>query len=144
MLPVCSWSVSVVHCHVKLEGAEPDVVIRLTTFYQLNCIRVVFRFLFCVPLLIMALDGIRGPYPIIGDPFPAHDGRDWLFRFICDNTSHFLPAFHTRESGYQAKPSSPHSSKLHPPSSPLPNYSDGRRFPSPKPTLARHQNPKCI
>ncbi|KAF7362470.1 hypothetical protein MVEN_00594600 [Mycena venus] len=43
---------------VKAEGAEPDVVVRLATFFNLNCIRVVFRFLFTVPLLVLALDGL--------------------------------------------------------------------------------------
>ncbi|KAJ7799965.1 hypothetical protein B0H14DRAFT_1698626 [Mycena olivaceomarginata] len=43
---------------VKAEGAEPDVVIRLTTFYHHNCIRVVFRFFFTVPLLVLAVDGL--------------------------------------------------------------------------------------
>ena len=64
--------------HVKAEGADPTVVVRLTTFYQLNvCFilkytsigwtnrhkqlaRVVFRFLFTVPLLIVAVDGLVG------------------------------------------------------------------------------------
>ncbi len=66
--------------HVKTEGADPSVVVRLATFYQLNVsvinrysihsivanipgeqqVRVVFRFLFTTPLLILALDGIIG------------------------------------------------------------------------------------
>ncbi|KAF8234414.1 hypothetical protein L208DRAFT_1359668, partial [Tricholoma matsutake] len=55
--------------HVKSEGAEPAVVIRLTTFYRLNCIRVIFRFLFTLPLLILASDGISAPYPVVGNRF---------------------------------------------------------------------------
>ncbi|TCD61622.1 hypothetical protein EIP91_008146, partial [Steccherinum ochraceum] len=46
--------------HVKAEGAEPTVVVRLATFYQLNLARVVFRFLFTIPLIVLALDGIVG------------------------------------------------------------------------------------
>ncbi|KAF8627650.1 hypothetical protein AX15_004343 [Amanita polypyramis BW_CC] len=41
---------------VKAEGAQPTVVVRLATFYQLNQIRVVFRFIFTIPLLIIAAD----------------------------------------------------------------------------------------
>ena len=70
---------------VKGEGAEPTVVVRLITFYQLNVsllasltpaldervskqIRVVFRFIYTVPLLIVAADGIQAPFPIVGSP----------------------------------------------------------------------------
>ena len=46
--------------HVKAEGADPTVVVRLATFYNLNQARVVFRFMFTLPLLVLALDGIVG------------------------------------------------------------------------------------
>ncbi|EED85382.1 predicted protein [Postia placenta Mad-698-R] len=46
--------------HVKAEGADPSVVVRLTTFLYFNRARVVFRFLFTVPLLMLAIDGITG------------------------------------------------------------------------------------
>ncbi|KAF8749813.1 hypothetical protein RHS01_09800 [Rhizoctonia solani] len=44
---------------VKNEGAEPEVVVRLSTFHELNIIRVVFRFMFVLPLLTLAADGIK-------------------------------------------------------------------------------------
>ncbi|KAF8262510.1 hypothetical protein EI94DRAFT_1780020 [Lactarius quietus] len=50
--------------HVKAEGAAPDIVVRLATFYELNLIRIVFRFLAATPLLILAVDGIRGAHRI--------------------------------------------------------------------------------
>ncbi|KAI9465377.1 hypothetical protein BJY52DRAFT_1424761 [Lactarius psammicola] len=50
--------------HVKAEGAAPDVVVRLATFYELNLIRIVFRFLAATPLLVLAVDGIRGPHMV--------------------------------------------------------------------------------
>jgi len=50
--------------HVKAEGAAPDVVVRLATFYELNLIRIVFRFLAATPLLILAVDGIQGTHLI--------------------------------------------------------------------------------
>ena len=79
--------------HVKTEGADPAVVVRLATFYQLNVsvmnrfvtpyivankfpdeqqVRVVFRFLFTIPLLILALDGIIGTEHPINRNLYAH------------------------------------------------------------------------
>ncbi|KAF7980123.1 hypothetical protein HWV62_39547 [Athelia sp. TMB] len=55
--------------HVKAEGAEPDVVVRLFTFYNLNVVRVVFRFVFTVPVLVLAIDGVQGTHPINASPF---------------------------------------------------------------------------
>ncbi|KAG2015497.1 hypothetical protein CC2G_008765 [Coprinopsis cinerea AmutBmut pab1-1] len=99
--------------HVKAEGADPDVVVRLTTFYQLNCIRVVFRFFFTLPLLIAA-DSISGPYPIVGNAFSL----DFLLMvggigcFISSGITLliFFPRSIAQESGYRAKVISPQSS----------------------------------
>ncbi|GLB37909.1 hypothetical protein LshimejAT787_0409600 [Lyophyllum shimeji] len=100
--------------HVRKEGAEPDVVVRLATFYQLNRIRVVFRYLFTVPLMIIALDGLASPYPIIGDPF-AMDFLLMMGGIGCFISSAitlliFFPRSITRESGYHPKAhsASPH------------------------------------
>ncbi|KAH9022447.1 hypothetical protein EDB84DRAFT_1510453 [Lactarius hengduanensis] len=49
---------------IYAEGAAPDVVVRLATFYELNLIRIVFRFLASTPLLILAVDGIRGAHRV--------------------------------------------------------------------------------
>lgn len=43
---------------VRVGGAPPDVVARLQTFHRLNLYRVVFRFLFTVPLFIVAFDSV--------------------------------------------------------------------------------------
>ncbi|TCD62709.1 hypothetical protein EIP91_006534 [Steccherinum ochraceum] len=40
-------------------GVDMSTIVRLTTFYELNAIRVVFRLLFVVPLLILGVDGAR-------------------------------------------------------------------------------------
>jgi hypothetical protein len=71
--------------YVRTEGADPDVVVRLTTSYQLNVMiscfsslssvdleinqmaRVCFRFLFTLPLFILALDGVQGDHSIDRD-----------------------------------------------------------------------------
>ncbi|TFY77324.1 hypothetical protein EWM64_g6689, partial [Hericium alpestre] len=50
--------------HVKAESAQPDVVVRLTTFYELNLLRVLLRFIAGISLLILAADGIRGRHDI--------------------------------------------------------------------------------
>lgn len=92
---------------VKAEGAEPSVVVRLVTFYQLNRIRVVFRFLFTIPFFILAADGIQPPYPIIEDLFAS----DLLFMlgaigsFISSGITLFVffPRSITEESGYSVQ-----------------------------------------
>ncbi|KAJ3539814.1 hypothetical protein NM688_g6314 [Phlebia brevispora] len=62
--------------HVKAEGADPSVVVRLATFYQLNLVRVVFRFLFTLPLFILAIDGIAGrTHPINHNLFWTGEAR---------------------------------------------------------------------
>lgn len=43
----------------KKNGVDTQTIVRLTTFHELNTLRVVFRFLFVAPLLILAIDGVR-------------------------------------------------------------------------------------
>lgn len=92
---------------VKSGGAEPDVVVRLATFYQLNLVRVTFRFMYTVPLFTLALDGVRdGPHVVVRDPFWS----DFLLMISgigCVVSSAitlliFFPRSLTRESGYEA------------------------------------------
>ncbi|KAJ3564882.1 hypothetical protein NP233_g8005 [Leucocoprinus birnbaumii] len=45
--------------NLKSEGVDISTIVRLTKFEELNKIRVLFRFLFCVPLLILGIDGSR-------------------------------------------------------------------------------------
>ncbi|KAH0588538.1 hypothetical protein H2248_004366 [Termitomyces sp. 'cryptogamus'] len=98
--------------YVKAEGAEPDVVIRLATFYQLNLIRVAFRFLFTLPLMVIAIDALHkgDHHPIINDPFAA-DFLLMMGAIGCTVSSAitlliFFPRSITRESGYKTKVSS--------------------------------------
>ncbi|CAL1711663.1 unnamed protein product [Somion occarium] len=110
--------------HVKAEGADPSVVVRLATFYQLNLARVVFRFLFTIPLLVIALDGIiDGPHNINKNVFWA----DFLhmiagigcFVSTCITLLIFFPRSITSEAGYRPKaptlPNSPKSAPITPP-----------------------------
>ncbi|KAI0731547.1 hypothetical protein C8Q72DRAFT_233727 [Fomitopsis betulina] len=43
---------------LKSEGVDMGTIVRLTTFHELNYIRIIFRFLFTVPLLILGVDGV--------------------------------------------------------------------------------------
>ncbi|KAJ8586445.1 hypothetical protein M405DRAFT_795558 [Rhizopogon salebrosus TDB-379] len=54
---------------VKEDGGEPSIVLRLVMFYQLNFARVLFRFLFSLPLFVLAVDGVQGYHSINQDPF---------------------------------------------------------------------------
>ncbi|OBZ69630.1 hypothetical protein A0H81_10208 [Grifola frondosa] len=55
--------------NLKSEGIDRRTIVRLTTFHELNCLRVIFRFLFVAPLLILAVDGIRPHQHINENPF---------------------------------------------------------------------------
>ncbi|KAG7091317.1 hypothetical protein E1B28_010361 [Marasmius oreades] len=44
---------------LKSEGVDVTTIVRLTKFHELNTIRVVFRFLFTVPFVILGIDGSR-------------------------------------------------------------------------------------
>jgi len=93
--------------HVKEEGADPDVVIRLTTFYNLNVFRVMFRFLFTIPLLVLAIDGIQGQHRINADPFWSDFllilGGIGCFTSSAITLVIFFPRSITQEAGYRAK-----------------------------------------
>ncbi|KAJ3784031.1 hypothetical protein GGU10DRAFT_39201 [Lentinula aff. detonsa] len=95
---------------VKFEGAEPEVVVRLTIFYQLNITRIIFRFMFHFPLLILALDAVQGPHDIIANQ-AASDLLAMLGGIGCFVSSAitlfiFFPRSITRENGYRVKISS--------------------------------------
>ncbi|KAI0774897.1 hypothetical protein BD413DRAFT_472444 [Trametes elegans] len=109
--------------HVKAEGADPSVVVRLATFFQLNEVRVVFRFLFTLPLLVLALDGIIGrTHPVNHNQFLT----DLFFMFGgigCFVSSMitlliFFPRSIVREAGYKPKLASAASFSSSAPASP--------------------------
>ncbi|KAF5387232.1 hypothetical protein D9757_006817 [Collybiopsis confluens] len=116
---------------VKQEGAEPEVVVRLTIFYQLNITRIIFRFIFHLPLLILALDSLRGPHRVVQNA-AASDLLVVLGGIGCFVSSAitlfiFFPRSITRESGYRVKISTSQTVDSHElptrPSS-LPDYHD--------------------
>ncbi|KAG1740846.1 uncharacterized protein EDB91DRAFT_341526 [Suillus paluster] len=56
---------------LKQADVDMNTIARLTKFHELNCIRILFRFLFTVPLVILAIDGVR-PHQHINDKmFPT-------------------------------------------------------------------------
>ncbi|KAK7057775.1 hypothetical protein R3P38DRAFT_2498250 [Favolaschia claudopus] len=122
---------------VKAEGAEPDVVVRLATFYNLNLIRVVFRFLFTVPLLTFALDGLTDEsFLIVGSPIAdilLMMGGIGCFVSSAITMLVFFPRSMTSEAGYRAHALS-QASKAQPQiPNELPDYErHGSPLPSPK------------
>ncbi|KAF8147721.1 hypothetical protein B0H34DRAFT_669394 [Crassisporium funariophilum] len=52
---------------IKKQGGTPDLVVRFAIVNELNRVRLVFRFFFNISLLIIGIDGVRGPYPIISN-----------------------------------------------------------------------------
>ncbi|KAH7883364.1 hypothetical protein F5I97DRAFT_232388 [Phlebopus sp. FC_14] len=57
--------------NMKNSNVDINTLVRLTKFHELNCIRVVFRFLFTIPFVILGVDGVR-PHQHINDKmFPT-------------------------------------------------------------------------
>lgn len=57
--------------NLKLAGVDMNTLVRLTKFHELNCIRIVFRFLFTIGFVILGIDGVR-PHQHINDKmFPT-------------------------------------------------------------------------
>ncbi|KAL5512465.1 hypothetical protein ACEPAG_3118 [Sanghuangporus baumii] len=44
---------------VKAEGVDSAIIVRLRKFYELNVIRIIFRFLMQIPLLSLGVDGLK-------------------------------------------------------------------------------------
>ncbi|THV02221.1 hypothetical protein K435DRAFT_836570 [Dendrothele bispora CBS 962.96] len=63
MLTVCFlpvlWKFPFFLKSLKRENVDATTVTRLTKFHELNTIRVVFRFIFCCPLMILGIDGVK-------------------------------------------------------------------------------------
>jgi len=101
--------------YVKRGGAAAEVIVRLLTFYQLNLIRVIFRFFFSIPFLILGIDGVHGRHAIILHPF----GSDFLIMMGgigCVVSSAmtlfiFFPRSIANESGYSSQDLSIHDHK---------------------------------
>jgi len=93
---------------VRSEGADPEVVVRLATFNELNRIRIAFRFLFNVSLLTLSVDGVLpGPKRVNMNLF-ATDLLTTLSGLGTITSSVltlliFFPRSFAKENGYKAK-----------------------------------------
>ncbi|KAG6918880.1 hypothetical protein DXG01_010944 [Tephrocybe rancida] len=72
--------------NLREEGVDINTIVRLTKFSELNMIRVVFRFLFTVPLLILSVDGVR-PHHHINESMLWTDFLVMLAGFGCSISS---------------------------------------------------------
>ncbi|KAJ7921439.1 hypothetical protein B0H13DRAFT_1984728 [Mycena leptocephala] len=52
------WAFPAFLASLKSEGVDAGTIVRLTKFHELNMIRIVFRFFFVVPLVILGADGV--------------------------------------------------------------------------------------
>jgi len=68
--------------NLRSEGVDTATIVRLTKFSELNTIRVVFRFLFTIPLAILGIDGVR-PHIHINENLFATDFLVMLAGFGC-------------------------------------------------------------
>ncbi|KAF9785071.1 hypothetical protein BJ322DRAFT_1005807 [Thelephora terrestris] len=50
--------------NLESQGVDQATVVRLTGFQELNRVRVVFRFMFTLPILILGADGVRGHHHV--------------------------------------------------------------------------------
>ncbi|CAK5266119.1 unnamed protein product [Mycena citricolor] len=53
------WAFPAFLSSLKSEGVDVNTIVRLTKFHELNLIRVVFRFVFVIPLVILGADGVK-------------------------------------------------------------------------------------
>ncbi|KAF7341263.1 hypothetical protein MVEN_01862200 [Mycena venus] len=67
---------------LKAGGVDTGTIVRLTKFHELNMIRVVFRFIFVVPLFILGVDGVR-PHQHINESMLWTDFLAMISAFGC-------------------------------------------------------------
>ncbi|TFK22567.1 hypothetical protein FA15DRAFT_671361 [Coprinopsis marcescibilis] len=72
--------------NLRREGVDTSTIVRLTKFSELNSIRVAFRFLFTIPLLILGVDGVR-PHNHINEKMAYTDFLVILAGFGCTISS---------------------------------------------------------
>jgi len=62
-LPVL-WKFPVFLDGLRREAVDTGTIVRLTKFSELNRIRILLRFLFVIPFLILGIDGVRHEHPL--------------------------------------------------------------------------------
>ncbi|QRV98492.1 hypothetical protein RhiJN_26511 [Ceratobasidium sp. AG-Ba] len=94
---------------IQDENADPEVIVRLVAFQDLNRLRIFFRMMFVIPLLILACDGIRADGPhVIGKTPGAVDILAMVGGIGCIVSSVitlliFFPRSIAREAGYATR-----------------------------------------
>jgi hypothetical protein len=93
---------------VRSEGADPEVVVRLATFNELNRIRIAFRFIFNLSLLTLSIDGILPGKKHVNENLFASDLLAMLGGLGTITSSVltlliFFPRSVAKEAGYKAK-----------------------------------------
>jgi len=53
------WTFPSFLANLRREGVDTATVVRLTKFHELNTLRIIFRFAFTIPLVILGIDGVR-------------------------------------------------------------------------------------
>lgn len=53
------WAFPAFLASLKNEGVDSATIVRLTKFHELNTIRVIFRFIFVIPFIILGVDGLK-------------------------------------------------------------------------------------
>ncbi|KAJ7286851.1 hypothetical protein C8J57DRAFT_1282187 [Mycena rebaudengoi] len=72
--------------YVKSEGVDSATIVRLTKFHELNQIRVIFRFIFVVPFIILGIDGLK-PHHHINESMLWTDFLTMTSAFGCSISS---------------------------------------------------------
>ncbi|KAK7436545.1 hypothetical protein VKT23_019099 [Stygiomarasmius scandens] len=86
--------------NLKQEGVDSATLVRLTKFHELNTIRIIFRFLFCGPIFILGVDGVRPHVHTINDSMLLTDVLATVAAFGCVISSGItLTIFFPRDIG---------------------------------------------
>ncbi|KAJ6589510.1 hypothetical protein B0H19DRAFT_1103992 [Mycena capillaripes] len=76
------WAFPSFLANLKREGVDTGTIVRLTKFHELNMIRIVFRYIFVVPLVLLGADGVR-PHKHINESMVWTDFLTMIAAFGC-------------------------------------------------------------
>ncbi|KAJ7189000.1 hypothetical protein C8R46DRAFT_1184246 [Mycena filopes] len=76
------WAFPAFLASLKSEGVDTPTIVRLTKFHELNMIRILFRFLFVIPFVILGVDGVR-PHVHINESMFWTDFLTMISAFGC-------------------------------------------------------------
>jgi len=72
--------------NLESQGVDEGTIVRLTTFYELNVVRIIFRLLFVLPFVILGVDGVR-PHVHVNENMFATDFLGMVSSFGCGVSS---------------------------------------------------------